>query len=66
MQECSGLPATGVTDAQTWLALLGPDAVPADAVGLLSGDSHDEDLSADVGEGRGVWLMGEGRWARTL
>jgi hypothetical protein len=29
LQACNGLPESGATDERTWLALLGPDATPA-------------------------------------
>ena len=63
MQECSGLQATGVTDAATWKALLGADAQPAHLAYLRADDATDEDLS-EIGDR--VWLLGEQRWARKL
>ena len=33
---------------------------PQDAAALRGGDDYDEDLS----DGKGVWLLGEQRWAR--
>ncbi|EIE27431.1 hypothetical protein COCSUDRAFT_45859 [Coccomyxa subellipsoidea C-169] len=57
-QACNGLSETGVSDAATWKALLGPDACPSDVLELKSGDDTDDDLQ----EGDTVWLLGEQRW----
>lgn len=52
VQACNGYPESGVCDAATWRMLLGDDAHPSEIADLRSGDSADEDLSAQVGEGR--------------
>lgn len=59
-QACSGLPESGVVNAATWLAILGPDATPAAASTLRSNASDDEDLEF---KGDRVWLIGEQRWS---
>ncbi|KAL4419502.1 hypothetical protein ABPG77_002288 [Micractinium sp. CCAP 211/92] len=59
-QACNGYPESGVCDAATWRMLLGDDAHPSEIADLRSGDSADEDLSAQ-GTDR-VWLLGEQRW----
>ena len=63
MQECAGLQATGVSDSQTWKALLGANAEPEHLADLKADDATDEDLSEI---GNRVWLLGEQRWARKL
>lgn len=60
-QACSGLPESGVCDALTWRALLGPDATPEGIDLVFSGDSDDEDMEET--EGR-VYLLGEQRWSK--
>ena len=76
-QACNGLPETGVTCARTWVVLLGTDARPEDlekkpeggkgegAEGGGGGDSFEDDLTLEAGEGR-VWLLGEQRWSRPI
>lgn len=59
-QACNSYPESGVCDAATWRMLLGQDAHPSEISDLRSGDSADEDLSAQ-GTDR-VWLLGEQRW----
>ena len=63
LQACSHLPETGVADEATWRALLGADAHPSDIGLLLSGTEDDVDMTAES-EDRGVWLVGEQRFAR--
>lgn len=53
LQACNSYPESGVCDAATWRFLLGPSATPADLLSLHTGDSADEDLSMQVGNGLG-------------
>lgn len=52
-----GLPETGVSDAATWLALLGPNAQPADLMGLSSGDVQYNDDMADHSHDGSIYLV---------
>ena len=61
LQASVGLPESGVATSDTWQALLGPDATPADAAKLASHNDIDDDMTQDHG---GVYLVGEQRWAR--
>ncbi len=56
-QGMLGLPETGVSDAATWLALLGPNAQPADLVGLSSGDVQYNDDMADHSHDGSIYLV---------
>ena len=62
-QACSSLPESGVVDAATWVALLGPDATPEDGAALSAGDGTDDDMLGHQHDGA-VYLVGEQRWAR--
>ena len=62
MQATANLPESGVCTSDTWQALLGPNATPADAKMLIMNDATDDDMTADH-EGM-VYLVGEQRWAR--
>ncbi|KAF6259771.1 hypothetical protein COO60DRAFT_1700641 [Scenedesmus sp. NREL 46B-D3] len=65
LQACNGLPESGATDERTWLALLGPEATPAQLQELRGDESMYEDDMAASEEGA-VWLLGEQRWSRPL
>lgn len=60
VQACNGLPQTGLVDDETWQTLLGPQAQPCDIDNLFSESEDDNDMLG----GKGVWLLGEQRWAR--
>ena len=58
-----GLVPTGVSDAGTWLVLLGQHAVPVDAYSLQANDETDDDLSE---ESERMWMIGEQRWSQPV
>ena len=64
-QACSSLPESGVADAATWVALLGPGATPEDGAALSARDGTDDDMLGPQHEGA-VYLVGEQRWARRV
>eukprot|EP01024_Parvocaulis_polyphysoides_P044370 TRINITY_DN4086_c0_g1_i7.p1 TRINITY_DN4086_c0_g1~~TRINITY_DN4086_c0_g1_i7.p1 ORF type:complete len:633 (+),score=134.51 TRINITY_DN4086_c0_g1_i7:104-1900(+) len=59
-QECNSLPVSGVSDANSWKALLGQNAAPEDVAKIKAGDDTDQDMSDQNGR---IWLMGEQRWS---
>lgn len=61
VQASVGLPQSGVATGDTWQALLGKDAKPADAAKLAAQNETDDDMTAEHG---GVYLVGEQRWAK--
>lgn len=52
-----GLPETAVSDAATWLALLGPNAQPADLVNLTSSDAAYNDDMDDHSHDGSIFLV---------
>lgn len=59
LQACSYMPESGVVDATTWKALLGPDATPDSLTSLTN--EFEDDLTDDHDS---IWLLGEQRWER--
>lgn len=53
------MPESGVVDATTWKALLGPDATPDSLTSLTN--EFEDDLTDDHDS---IWLLGEQRWER--
>lgn len=51
-----------MTDERTWLALLGPEAEPAQLQTVRGDESEYESDMSEVPEGA-VWLLGEQRWS---
>jgi hypothetical protein len=58
-QATARLTETGVVDADTWKALMGPEATPAFLSALTN--EFEDDLTDDS---EAMWLLGEQRWER--
>lgn len=59
VQACSYLPETGIVDAATWHALLGPEASPESLTALTN--EFEDDLTDN---NDAIWLLGEQRWEK--
>jgi len=59
VQAFARLTETGVVDAGTWMALMGPEATPASLTVLAN--EFEDDLTDDS---EAMWLLGEQRWER--